>query len=77
MVAEKFPEWMEDRRPQIWETKVTRRINKKEIHIRIHHMKLQNTKDKEVLFKTNGEEGSNYPQKNNTSDFSEKQEKSE
>lgn len=32
MVAEKFPEWMEDRRPQIWETKVTRRINKKEIH---------------------------------------------
>ena len=40
-------------------------------------MKLQNTKDKEELFKTNGEEGSHYPQKNNTSDFSEKQEKSE
>lgn len=50
--AENFPEQIEDVRPQIQETQVIRRINKKEIYIQTHHMKLQNTKDKEVMFKT-------------------------
>lgn len=41
-----------NRRPRIQETlKVPRRINKKEIHIQIHHAKLQNAKGKEVIFK--------------------------
>lgn len=56
-----------NRRPRIQETlKVPRRINKKEIHIQTHHMKLQNAKGKEGIFKTRQRRGVRLPVKEQT-----------
>ena len=73
IAAGNFPGQIEDVRPQIQETQVIRRINKKEIYIQTHHMKLQNIQDKEVIFKSSQRKESDYLQRNNKLDFSEKQ----